>query len=69
MAAKQQGRKFTANVKVTVIVGVDLTARTLEDALIQAREIKWSDCIETVGETVDYTQRLIGVSSDEWLRE
>lgn len=68
MAAKQQGKKFTANVKVTVIVSVDLTAKTLEDALTQARDLQPEHCIEvTGGDNLDWTYSLIGVSSDEWI--
>lgn len=68
MAAKQQGKKFTANFKINVIVGVDLTAKTLEDALIQARELQPGNCIEvTGGDNLDWTYSLLGVSSDEWI--
>lgn len=68
MAVKQQGKKFTANVKVTVIVSVALTAQTLEDALIQARDLQPNNCIEvTGGDNLDWTYSLVGVSSDEWI--
>lgn len=66
-AAKKQGRKFTANVKVTVIVGMELTAQTLEDALAEARDLDTDDCVEVLGENVDWTHSLVSVSSDEWI--
>lgn len=65
--AKSQKKKFTANVKVTVIVGVALTADTMEDALAQAREFNSNDCITVLGENVDWMHTLVGVSSDDWL--
>lgn len=67
MAVKQQGRKFTANVKVNVIVGVELQSKTLEDALEEARLLQPKDCIEVTGDNLDWTYSLIGVSSDEWI--
>jgi hypothetical protein len=68
VAKQQQGKKFTANVKVTVIVGVELSGKTLEDALVQARQLKPDNCISVDGgENVDWTYDLIGVSSDEWI--
>lgn len=66
--AKNKGQKFTANVKVTSIVGIELFAPTMEDALAQARELRPDSCIEVLGENVDWTHKLIGVSSDDWLQ-
>lgn len=64
---KASKKKFTANVKVTTIVGVTIIADTLEEALTVARKFTAYDCIEHIGENVDSESTLIGVSSDEWM--
>lgn len=68
MATKQQGKQFTANVKVTAVVGVALKAKTLEDALAEGRTLGVTDAISlNMGDHIDSNFSLLGVQSDEWV--
>ena len=67
MSAKKSQGMFTANVKVVVIVGVAVAGRSIEEAVANAGELDFDDCVKCLGEQVDSTTEVVGVSSDHWV--
>lgn len=57
-----------ANVRMVLMLGVDVPGKTLEEALAHARDLKWSDLVQ-IKRGVDHndsTTKVTGVDTGEW---
>ena len=68
MAKKATGRAKNATVRLVLDLYVPVSGTDLEGALVQAKNIKVEDCVETLDgvEILDYSLVLNGIGHVDW---
>lgn len=64
---QKQNKKFEITARIVVITSISVVADSMEEAVVQAKELKETDFITVDGEYLDGSIRITGVSSpDSW---
>ena len=61
MEKTEKQKEYQVQARISILTTIDISAKTLDDAIVKSKELDFSDFVETIGDCFDADFRVTGV--------
>jgi len=61
MEKKERQKEYQVQARISMLTTIDISAKTLDDAIAKSKDLAPTDFVETIGDCFDSNFRVVGV--------